>query len=82
MKHILLFSIIITTSAFAKPTVVNFNQVLNEEVQTEIKKDDERFKKDHNRSPASVESTRESSQIIEEVPKLDKNVRQIGPNKW
>lgn len=80
MKIILCLSILISATAWSKTTVINFNQVLNEEVAKDIKKDDEKFKKEVTRGPASVDTQHEP--VIDEPPKIDKNVRQIGPNKW
>ena len=59
---------------------VDFNKALLNDVEKEIKKDDEYFKKPASRGPASVEV--EAERNIQETPKIDKNVRQIGPNKW
>lgn len=66
-------------SALAK-SPANFNEALLKDVEKEIKKDDESFKKASARAPASVEG--EYDHPIEETPKIDKNVRQIGPNRW
>lgn len=80
MKYLLLLSLFASASAWGKTTVINFTQVLTKDLQTDIKKDDEKFKTERSRGPASVEP--EGQSVILEVPKLDKNVRQIGPNKW
>ena len=80
MKYLLVLSLFVSASTWGKPTVINFTQVLTEDLQTDIKKDDEKFKTEQSRGPASVEA--EGQSVIQEVPKLDKNVRQIGPNKW
>lgn len=80
MKLILAF-LLIAPQAFAKKTVIDFNHVLNEEIETDIKKDEDKFKQAPaaGRHPASVEP---EAIIIEEDRKLDKNVRQIGPRYW
>jgi hypothetical protein len=80
MKYVLLLCSIITFNAGAR-TTANFIQAINQDVQREIKKDDEKFKKEALRKPASVESGHQP--VIQETPKLDKNIRQIGgPDKW
>lgn len=76
---ILLCSLVLVSSVAWSKTTINFNQALQEDVQKEVK-DDEKFKKEASRGPASVET--EHEQVIDEPSKLDKNVRQIGPNKW
>lgn len=79
MKLILAL-LLISSSAFAKKTVIDFNHVLNEEIESDIRKDEDKFKATPaERKPASVEP---EAIIIEEDPKLDKNVRQIGPRYW
>ena len=79
MKFILSILLMISASAYSKSTVINFNQVLNEDVEKDIKQDEEKFRK-ATRAPASV--TPEKSMPQDENLKIDKNVRQIGPNKW
>lgn len=79
MKFILSFLLIISATAYSKSTVINFNQVLNEDVEKDIKQDEEKFRK-ATRAPASVRPLKIMPQ--NENSKLDKNVRQIGPNKW
>ncbi len=78
MKIILCALVLVSSVAWSK-TVINFNQALQEDVQNEVK-DDEKFKKQATRGPASVEV--EHEQVIDESSKLDKNERQIGRNKW
>ncbi len=78
MKILLCTLVLVSTGAWSK-TIINFSQALQEDVQKEVQ-DDEKFKKEANRGPASVET--EHEQPIDEPSKLDKNVRQIGPNKW
>jgi hypothetical protein len=70
----------LSLTAFAKPTKIDFSQAINEDLEQDIKKDDEKFKKEAARGPASVSP--EVNPRIEDTPKLDKNIRQIGPNKW
>jgi hypothetical protein len=79
MKTLFILCLILSVSAFAK-SAMDFNQALNDDVTRDIRKDDDKFKKESFRRPASVEIDTEN--VIEETPKLDKNVRQLGPNKW
>ncbi len=79
MKLILCLMVLVSFSTFAK-TKIDFSQALNQDVEQDIRKDDEKFKKEATRGPASVQTEQENP--IMETPKIDKNVRQIGPNKW
>lgn len=79
MKYILIAIVLASSAAWARKDV-DFNKVLLNDVQKDIKKDDEFYKKRASRGPASVEV--ESDRNIQETPKIDKNIRQIGPNKW
>ncbi len=73
--------VLLTTSlAWSRSNISKFNEVLTEDVQKDIKKDEDRFKSNTSRSPASVPVEMEVP--IQDTPKLDKNIRQIGPNKW
>lgn len=76
MKIILCTLVLVSNMAWSK-TIINFNQALQEDVQKEVK-DDEKFKKEALRGPASVEVEKE----LPVVEPLDKNDQQIGPNKW
>ena len=78
MKIILCSLVLISTVVWSK-TTINFNQALQEDVQKEVK-DDEKFKKEAIRGPASVEI--EQKEPLNEPSRLDKNIRQIGPNRW
>lgn len=81
MKFLFSILFLLSFSAWAKP-VVDFNSVLMENVQKDIQKDEDKFKsKELSRGPASVGATEDDARV-QEVPKLDKNLRQIGPNKW
>lgn len=79
MKILFGICLILSVTGWAK-SAMDFNQALNEDVTRDIRKDDDKFKKESFRRPASVEAEHEN--VIEDTPKLDKNVRQIGPNKW
>jgi fructose-bisphosphate aldolase class 1 len=76
MKYVLSFCLLFSIGAWAK-TAADFNKALNDDVQKDIKKDEDKFKK---REPASVETAHENE--IQDTPKIDKNLRQIGPNRW
>ena len=79
MKYFLCLSLLAVTSVHAK-SIKDFNQVINQDVKSEIRKDEDKFKKVSSRSPASVKAQPEGP--TQETPKIDKNVRQIGPNEW
>lgn len=79
MKWVLILSVITVTSAFGK-TTTDFSKALNDDLRRDIRKDDEKFRKESFRRPASVEAA--EAPVIEETSKIDKNIRQIGPNKW
>lgn len=82
MKFSLLALLLLASTTVMAKEVKNFNRLLMEEVQKDIKNDnaeDLKTKTSASRGPASV--------ITEEGPtqdesKIDKNVRQIGANKW
>jgi len=61
-------------------TMKDFNQSLMIEVDKEMTKDDEQFKKPSLRAPASVDEEREYE--IKGPSKIDKNIKQIGTNQW
>lgn len=72
--------LIATTSAFAKEDVKQFNKVLLEDVQKDVKaENDFALKKAPMRGPASVEAV---EPIAEENSKLEKKERQFGTSKW
>ncbi len=78
MKFLLILGLSVSFNAFAKG-MKEFNQTLIQKVQEDLGKDEERFKKkEASRGPASVQSEPE----FETTPKIDKNVKQLGPNKW
>ena len=81
MKYTIVLTLAITSAvAWAEP-VKNFNKVLIQDVQKQITKDDDSFKsKKSSRTPASVSDVEVAP--MEEPSKIDKNVRQIGPNRW
>lgn len=68
-----------TIQAFAV-TPRDLSKELSKDIQQDIQKDDDKFRKTSSRAPASVDSLDERK--IEDTPKIDKSVRQIGPNKW
>lgn len=79
MKLFICLTILVSMNAYSK-TKIDFSQALNEDVEKDIKQDDDKFKKEANRGPASVQTEHENP--IQDTSKIDKNVRQIGPNKW
>lgn len=79
MKYTLFFCILMTSVAWSKATI-NFNQALTEDVQNEIKNDEDKFKRPVMRGPASVGPG--TVEEIKEPSKIDKNVRQIGHRNW
>jgi hypothetical protein len=79
MKNIIYLSVLVSYSAWPN-SIKEFNQALNQDLKTEIRKDEDKFKKNFSRTPASVPDTEKSK--LEEPTKIDKNVRQIGPNEW
>lgn len=80
MKFILCM-LMASSFAWSKPTQINFNEALMEDVQADIQKDEERFRSDVRRGPASVEEV-EVKPFIDEESKIDKKDRQIGPRSW
>lgn len=80
MKYLLVLSLLLPGITWAK-TAEHFHKALQEDLKSEIKKDDFKYKKKSHRAPASVESET-PPKIIQETPKIDKTVRQFGPNKW
>ena len=86
MKFTFLFILItLSTQSFAK-SVKEFNKALIEDVQKDIKKENDldlKTRESITRSPASVEDAQDSrNEEIEEESKIDKNVRQIGSKNW
>jgi hypothetical protein len=77
MKYAICLFLIGGTTSWA--TTVDFNKAIREDVRKEIKKDEHKFKKEAKRAPASISV---EGPILKEPSKIDKNLRQIGPNKW
>lgn len=77
---IILCLLLASPLVWAKSTKINFNEALIQDVEKDIKRDDEKFKTDIRRGPASVEV--EKLPTVKEESKIDKNVRQIGPDRW
>ena len=80
MKYALCLSLLWMASSLYAKSTEEFNKTLLNEVRKEIKKDDDSFKKPVQRGPASVGPN--PNRVIVEPLDIDKNVRQIGPNKW
>lgn len=79
MKLAICLTLLVSFSAWSRNTM-DFSRVLTEDLKHDLVKDDDKFKKTSSRGPASVSPSIEP--VIEETPKIDKNIRQIGPNKW
>ena len=82
MKFSLLALLLLASTSLMAKEVKNFNKLLMEDVQKDIKNDnaeDLKTKSTATRGPASV-STEEGP--AQDESKIDKNVRQIGANKW
>lgn len=86
MKFTLMMVLVLGTSvAFAKHDVTGFNKALMDDVQKDLKTDnDQNLKSDNSpmRGPASVETEADEEVVIQEDSKTDKKDRQIGANKW
>lgn len=81
MKFTLVFSLFLISTLAYSNEVKNFNKVLVESVKKDIRNDNaEELKATASRAPASVETEVENE--IQEESKIDKNVRQLGTNKW
>lgn len=82
MKTFIIALVLFSSLAFAKE-MKNFNKDLFQNVQKDIQNDnDDQFKKRTvGRGPASVDSEPEGK-YIEQEKKIDKNVRQLGTQKW
>ena len=79
MKILIGLLIILPTISFGK-SLKEFNSIITKEVDREIRKDEDKFKVPSRRAPASVSPVKE--EVLEEPKKIDKTVRQIGPNSW
>lgn len=79
MKNLILMMLFIPTLLWAS-SVEELSQKIGEDVKRELKKDEDKFRKTPVRLPASVPVVEKIKP--EEPSKIDKNVRQIGPNEW
>lgn len=79
MKILIGLLILLPTISFSK-SLEEFSSVITKEVDLEIRKDEDKFKVPARRAPASV--TPVKKEVLEEPKKIDKTVRQIGPNSW
>lgn len=80
MKYILVITVFMSHMAFGESK--DFNKAINEDLKTEINKDDFKFKKKSHRAPASVQEEVTPRPVVREPAKIDKTIRQIGPQKW
>lgn len=77
MKFLAGLLLILSYSAYSKE---DFNKAIQQDVKSDIQKDEEKFRKVRARGPASVS---ENAPVkMQEPDKIEKNVRQIGPNAW
>lgn len=79
MKIIICFSLLFSSFVWSK-SVNDLNSAILKDVKEDIQKDAEKFKKTPTRGPASIGPV-EKPRIVA-PDKLDKNVKQIGPNEW
>ncbi len=79
MKSLFFVTLLFSLSAFAK-SPAELSKELSKDIQKDIRKDEDKFRKTVSRIPASTDPIEEPR--IDETPKMDKNIRQIGPNKW
>lgn len=80
MRYLALFLLLNSMSAFSKD-ISEFNKLMTQDLKSEITKDEDRYKV-RTRAPASVAAEEPQKRPIEETPKIDKTIRQIGPNNW
>lgn len=81
MVMVLVFS---TSMAFAKE-VKDFNKALIQDVQKDLKTDNDQSMKANNapmRGPASVDTMESADQTAQENSKIEKKEKQLGNSKW
>jgi hypothetical protein len=79
MKKFILIILLSSTHTWSS-SVEDLSRKIGEDVNSEIKKDEDKFRKHPARFPASVPVVEKIK--TQEPSKLDKNIRQIGPNEW
>jgi len=79
MNKLILIILLISTYSWSS-SVKELSHKIGEDVNLELKKDEDKFRKTPVRLPASVPVVEKIKP--EEPTKIDKNVRQIGPNEW
>lgn len=80
MKFIILSALLISSFAWAKGPRENFNKLLMEDVKSDIKKDEDKFRVKPSRGPASVEP--EVAPIPHKESPIEKKDKVIGPERW
>jgi len=80
MKFIILSALLISSLAWAKEPRQNFNKALMEDVKSDIRKDEDKFRVRPSRGPASVEP--EVAPIPHKESPIEKKDRIIGPERW
>lgn len=84
MKFTLFAVLVLASSSLMAKEVKNFNKLLMEEVQKDIKNDNAEYlksKSEVSRGPASVAPELEDGPVKDES-KIDKSVRQFGGRQW
>lgn len=82
MRLFFVISLLLSMSAFAKDTVLKFNDALIDQIHKDVNDEvnDGFQKKSVLRGPASVQPDTQSAQEDQKFEKM--NIKQIGPNKW
>lgn len=80
MKFIILSALLFASFGWARGPQENFNKVLMEDVQTDIQKDEDKFRVKPSRGPASVEP--EVKPIPHKESPIEKKDKVIGSERW
>ena len=80
MKFIILSALLLSSFAWAKEPRKNFNKALMEDVKSDIRKDEDKFRVRPSRGPASV--VPEVVPIPHKESPIEKKDRIIGPERW
>lgn len=84
MKSFIIFTMLLSFSAWAKTTVQDFNQLLIEDMKEDVKSEKFEKKKSLGRGPASVDEPTNQDKLNDHKKKIDKskNVNQLGRPEW
>ncbi len=79
----IIFAIICATAALARPSALQFNEAMREDLQKDIKQDADKYKK-VTRGPASVEPVQPEVLLDETkaLDKVEKQHKQLGNKSW